>query len=231
MASATPLSSASGSGGLPADVAALFETFAGKPQAPIKFYEKNAASKHSHVAHGVLHCSNAAQMTWMRPPTFQTCCWGRSTRRPALSEPMKLPQRPASGAGRSSASGPPDGPPLTPLALFLRQLRPFHQGCSSKCTKARGGCKRRREPSWRQLEQRAGRHDSRASASAPTAAADGRKVLSGDRGGTCSGQDGFSGAQDRNMTVLGAAGAPSSRKNRRCAPHDTCIIKINTGFL
>jgi hypothetical protein len=69
MASATPLSSASGSGGLPADVAALFETFAGKPQAPIKFYEKNAASKHSHVAHGVLHCSNAAQMTWMRPPT------------------------------------------------------------------------------------------------------------------------------------------------------------------
>ena len=22
---------------------------------------------------------------------FQTCCWGRSTRRPALSEPMKLP--------------------------------------------------------------------------------------------------------------------------------------------
>ena len=91
MASATPLSSASGSGGLPADVAALFETFAGKPQAPIKFYEKNAASKHSHVAHGVLHCSNAAQMTWMRPPTFQTCCWGRSTRRPALSEPIKLP--------------------------------------------------------------------------------------------------------------------------------------------
>ena len=88
MASATPLSSASGSGGLPADVAALFETFAGKPQAPIKFYEKNAASKHSHVAHGVLHCSNAAQMTWMRPPTFQTCCWGRSTRRPALSEPV-----------------------------------------------------------------------------------------------------------------------------------------------
>ena len=65
MASATPLSSASGSGGLPADVAALFETFAGKPQAPIKFYEKNAASKHSHVAHGVLHCSNAAQMTWI----------------------------------------------------------------------------------------------------------------------------------------------------------------------
>ena len=44
------------------------------------------------------------------------------------------------------------------------------------------------------------------------AAADGRKVLSGDRGDTCSGQDGFSGAQDRNMTVLGAAGAPSSRK-------------------
>ena len=65
----------------------------------------------------------------------------------------------------------------------------------------------------------------------PYSAADGRKVLSGDRGGTCSGQDGFSGAQDRNMTVLGAAGAPSSRKNRRCAPHDTCIIKINTGFL
>ena len=55
-------------------------------------------------------------------------------------------------------------------------------GCSSKCTKARGGCKRRRELSWRQLEQRAGRHDSRASASAPTAAADGRKVLSDDRG-------------------------------------------------
>ena len=54
--------------------------------------------------------------------------------------------------------------------------------------------------------------DSRASASAPTAAADGRKVLSGDQRGTCSGQDGFSGAQDQNMTVLGAAGAPSSRK-------------------
>ena len=44
MASATPLSSASGSGGLPADVAALFETFAGKPQAPIKFYEYALAS-------------------------------------------------------------------------------------------------------------------------------------------------------------------------------------------
>ena len=42
-----------------------------------------------------------------------------------------------------------------------------------------GGCKRRRELSWRQLEQRAGRHDSRASASAPTAAADGRLLLDG----------------------------------------------------
>ena len=28
---------------LPADVAALFENFEGKPQAPIKFYEKNGA--------------------------------------------------------------------------------------------------------------------------------------------------------------------------------------------
>ena len=75
------------------------------------------------------------------------------------------------------------GARLSPhLAFFLRQLRPFRQGCSSKCTKARHACKRRRELSWRQLEQRAGRHDSRASASAPTAAADGRKVLSDDRG-------------------------------------------------
>ena len=126
MASATPLSSASGSGGLPADVAALFETFAGKPQAPIKFYEKNAASKHSHVAHGVLHCSNAAQMTWMRPPTFQTCCWGRSTRRPALSEPMKLPSeariRRWALVSFWAASG---GPPLTPPRPFFAAIAPI----------------------------------------------------------------------------------------------------------
>ena len=126
MASATPLSSASGSGGLPADVAALFETFAGKPQAPIKFYEKNAASKHSHVAHGVLHCSNAAQMTWMRPPTFQTCCWGRSTRRPALSEPMKLPSearipRWALVSFWAASSG----PPLTPPRPFFAAIAPI----------------------------------------------------------------------------------------------------------
>ena len=117
---------------------------------------------------------------------FRSPCRGRSLGRPALSEPIKLPsERPASRAGCSPASGPPPAARLSPhLALFLRQLRPFHQGCSSKCTKARGGCKRRRELSWRQLEQRAGRHDSRASASAPTAAADGRKVLRDNGGAT-----------------------------------------------
>ena len=37
--------------------------------------------------------SNAAQMAWMTAyaRAFQTSCWGRSTRRPALSEPIKLP--------------------------------------------------------------------------------------------------------------------------------------------
>ena len=40
-----PLSSAGGSGCLPADVAELFENFEGKPQAPIKFYEKNVGTR------------------------------------------------------------------------------------------------------------------------------------------------------------------------------------------
>ena len=155
----------------------------------------------SRTQHTCLYCVQCGHSPCMkRPQDHLTCvekghvCGCKYT---AHSSPLSLfgtqvlrvprtrlkPQRPASGAGRSSASGPPLAARLSPhLALFVWQLRPFHQGCSSKCTKARDGCKRRRELSWRQLEQRAGRHDSRASASAPTAAADGRKVLSDDRG-------------------------------------------------
>ena len=59
----------------------------------------------------------------------------------------------------------------------------------------------------------------------PRAAADGRKVLSGDIGGTCSGQDGFSGAQDRNMIVLGAAGAPARVKNRAARAMTAASLK------
>ena len=52
-----------------------------------------SCSKHSHGPEGVLHWSNAAQMAWMTAyaRAFQTSSWGRSTRRPALSEPIKLP--------------------------------------------------------------------------------------------------------------------------------------------
>ena len=112
----------------------------------------------------------------------------------------------------------------------MRQLRPFHQGCSSKCTKARGGCKRRRELSWRQLEQRAGRHDSRASASAPTAAADGRKVVGGGRGTSCGTCEAVRAPQGRNLTALRPAGGAGSRKNLlRTMPWYPCN-SINTAI-
>jgi hypothetical protein len=115
--------------------------------------------------------------------------------------------------------------PASPF--FVWQLRPFHQGCSSKCTKARDGCKRRRELSWRQLEQRAGRHDSRASASAPTAAADGRKVVGGGRGTSCGTCEAVRAPRGRNLTVLHAAAAVESRENLlRRMPRHLCI-KIN----
>ena len=133
--------------------------------------------------------------------------------------------------GARQASGPPLAARLSPrLALFLRQLRPFHQGCSSKCTKARDGCKRRRELSWRQLEQRAGRHDSRASASAPTAAADGRKVVGGGRGTSCGTCEAVRAPQGRNLTALRPAGGAGSRKNLlRTMPWYPCS-SINTAI-
>ena len=119
----------------------------------------------------MLHWSNAAQMAWMTAyaRAFQTSCWGRSTRRPALSEPIKLPSEAhIQRWALVSWSGPPLAARLSPhLALFLRQLRPFHQVCSSKCTNARDGSKCRWECSRWLSSQRAGTGGGKVGTSAP----------------------------------------------------------------
>ena len=57
--------------------------------------------------------------------------------------------------------------------------------------------------------------ESRASASAPTADADGRKVLGDGRAALGVIQDGCSGAQDQNLAALGADGAPSPQHTQK----------------
>ena len=143
-----------------------------------------SCSKHSHGPEGVLHWSNAAQMAWMTAyaRAFQTSCWGRSTRRPALSEPIKLPseahiQRWAlvSCLGRLWR---PASHPTSPFfcgncAHFIKYALASVQ-MRVKAVRDAESCPRGSSSNALQLK------DSRASASAPTAAADGRKVLSGD---------------------------------------------------
>ena len=98
--------------------------------------------------------------------------------------PVKLPSRTPSGArALVSCQPPPAARPLIPSCPLSQELVPLHRRGFDECPKARGGSKRHWELSWRLLGQRAGHHDGRASASAPTAAADGRKVLSDGRGG------------------------------------------------
>ena len=115
---------------------------------------------------------------------FPDPCRGRSLGRPAPFEPMKLPSEACilRQSALVSCQPPPAPRPLIPSSPLSQELVPLHRRGFGECTKARGGPNRHWELSWRLLGQRAGHHDGRASASAPTAAADGRKVLSDGRG-------------------------------------------------
>ena len=152
------------------------------------------------------------ESAWAR--AFQISCQLPSLGQLAPPGPVKLPSRTPSGAtALVSCQPPPAARPLIPSSPLSQELAPLHRRGFGECTKARGGPNRHWELSWRLLGQRAGHHDGRASASAPTAAADGRKVLSDGRGGTKCHLDGCSGARDRNLAALGADGAPSTREN------------------
>ena len=121
------------------------------------------------------------ESAWAR--AFQISCQLPSLGRLAPPGPVKLPSRTPSGArALVSCQPPPAARPLIPSCPLSQELVPLHRKGFGECTKARGGPNRHWELSWRLLGQRAGHHDGRASASAPTAAADGRKALGDGRG-------------------------------------------------
>ena len=123
------------------------------------------------------------ESTWAR--AFQISCQLPSLGQLAPPGPVKLPSRTPSGAtALVSCQPPPAARPLIPSCPLSQELVPLHRRGFGECTKARGGPNRRWELSWRLLGQHAWRHDGRASASAPTSAADGRKVLRDNGGAT-----------------------------------------------
>ena len=161
------------------------------------------------------------ESAWAR--ALQISCQLPSLGRLAPPGPVKLPSRTPSGArALISCQPPPAARPLIPSCPLSQELVPLHRRGFDECPKARGGSKRHWELSWRLLGQRAGRHDGRASASAPTAAADGRKVLRDNGGAT--------GVAQTAVRVLRTEIwqrweqlAPPAHANFGCAAdHDTC---------